>query len=467
MKIKTNKRPQGNVILAVLLTAFVVGLALSTYLTMISAQNQSTLRSQSWNSSVPAMEAGVEEALTQVYYSGTTNLAANGFTLNADGYYHKSCTLGYGVSYDVGIKPPLAGAIDQVDIQCLGYAPVLPSLATTPDTRLISPYGMILGGFVPSFTPVNPTAKRKVWVVARRRTPFDDFGGIGKDGLDMNGNNLTTKSFDSSDPTQSTNGKYDPAKAGDKGNLATNSGLVNSLKVGNADVQGHVATGPNGTVAIGPQGSVGSKKWVTDGNNGIEAGYASDDANIDIPDVQVPFTSNYSAPLTGKYPPVSGPSYDFIMGSGNYRVSSLHGKVLVIGNAVLLVDSSFNFTGQDQITLNPGATLKVYVAAADAKLAGNGVVNPDGNPLAFQYYGLPSNTSLNLGGNFTFTGIAYAPEATITMGGGGSTTEDFIGAFLGKKVTLNGHINFIRDLNMKTIPIAQYVVGSWNEVKPD
>src|SRR5204863_7404709 len=112
MKIKINKQPQGSILLVTMLTAFIVGMALATYLTLISVQNQSTLRSQSWNSSVPAMEAGVEEALTQVYYSGTTNLAANGFTLNADGYYHKSCTLGYGVSYDVGIKPPLAGAID-------------------------------------------------------------------------------------------------------------------------------------------------------------------------------------------------------------------------------------------------------------------------------------------------------------------------------------------------------------------
>ena len=61
MKIKTNNRPQGNVLLAVLLTTFIVGLALSTYLTLISVQNQSTLRSQSWNSSVPAMEAGVTD----------------------------------------------------------------------------------------------------------------------------------------------------------------------------------------------------------------------------------------------------------------------------------------------------------------------------------------------------------------------------------------------------------------------
>ena len=59
MKIKTNKQPQGSMLLVTMLTAFIVGMALASYLTLVSVQNQSTLRSQSWNSAVPAMEAGV------------------------------------------------------------------------------------------------------------------------------------------------------------------------------------------------------------------------------------------------------------------------------------------------------------------------------------------------------------------------------------------------------------------------
>src|SRR6266566_2224273 len=39
--------------------------------------------------------------------------------------------------------------------------------------------------------------------------------------IDMNGNNVLTDSFDSTNPAKSTAGKYDPAKAGDKGDIGT------------------------------------------------------------------------------------------------------------------------------------------------------------------------------------------------------------------------------------------------------
>ena len=86
MKIKINKQPRGSALLVTMLTALIVGMALASYLTLVSVQNQSTLHSQSWNSAVPVMEAGVEEALTALYYYGTTNLAnlvAQGWNLNS------------------------------------------------------------------------------------------------------------------------------------------------------------------------------------------------------------------------------------------------------------------------------------------------------------------------------------------------------------------------------------------------
>src|SRR2546426_499650 len=225
MKIKTNNRPQGNVILAVLLTAFVVGLALSTYLTMISAQNQSTLRSQSWNSSVPAMEAGVEEALTALQYG---NLAANRWTLSAtDGFYHTTGSLRNGNSkndcwYDVGIKLPPLGQPDLPVIEAVGYAPAPANLVTAADSRLINkPYGMILGGMLPIFRPDVAAIQRKVRVTARRDAIFSK--AMAANGLiDMNGRFVLTDSFDSTDLTASTLGKYDSTKSKANGDVATN-----------------------------------------------------------------------------------------------------------------------------------------------------------------------------------------------------------------------------------------------------
>ena len=472
MKIKTNKQPQGSALLVTMLTAFIVGMALASYLTLVSVQNQSTLRSLSWNSSVPAMEAGVEEALTALQYYGTTNLVAGGWSMNSsDGFYHKSGRLPIGnsydgYSYDAGIKPPPLGGKDQPTIECLGYAPVPANFVTSYK----GPYGMILGGLVPSYTPDVSTSKRKVRVVAVRQTPFE-FAMLAKGQINLNGNNIATDSFDSTNPSYSTNGRYDASKSRDKGDVATNDQIVNSINAGNADIKGHVATGPNGTVSIGPNGSIGDKTWVDQGNKGIETGWVSDDTNVDIPDMQPPFSSGYTTPGSGKYPLVTGPSFDYVFyNSGPYRLNSFSGKVMVASNAVvtLLVDSSFSFSGQDQITISPGATLMVYVAAPSASIAGNGVVNQNGDAMAFQYYGLPSNTSLSLNGNAAFTGVIYAPNADFTLGGGGNNTYDFVGASVTKSVRMNGHFHFHYDESIANrSKIGGYVVYSWNEISPN
>ena len=52
------------------------------------------------------MEAGIEEALTQIHYHGITNLTANGWTVGSDGRYHKTRSIGDdGTYYQVAIEP--------------------------------------------------------------------------------------------------------------------------------------------------------------------------------------------------------------------------------------------------------------------------------------------------------------------------------------------------------------------------
>lgn len=462
MKIQSRSRAEGNALLLALFTAFVVCITLSTYLYLVANQNQSVLRSLSWNSSIPAVEAGVEEALTHLHYSGTANLVSDAWSaIGSDGFSHKGGSLGGGYSYDVGVKPPAAGSPDVPTIESVGYAPAPVNLAGYYST----PWGMILGGLVPSFTPDKPSAKRKVRVMAKRQTPVQ-YAMLAKGMIDLNGNNISTDSFDSTDPNLSTNGKYDPAKSRDKGDVATNQGIVNSVAVGNADIRGHVSTGPGGSVTVGSNGSIGDKAWVTS-NTGVEPGWVTDDTNVDIPDVDVPFTTGYTTPQGGKYPPVTGPTYDFILGTGNYRLSDFHGKVLVTGTAKLLVDNNFSFNGSDGITINPGAALEVYVAAASANLGGNGIQNP-GDAMSFIYYGLKSNTTLSFAGNSSFTGTIYAPYADFKLGGSGSGYYDFVGASVTKTVTMTGHFHFHYDESLnRRFPIREYVVFSWNELDPN
>ncbi len=463
MKITTHTRPQGSALLLALLTAFVICITLTTYLYLVSNQNRSVMRSMAWNSSIPVVEAGVEEALTQVNYVGSTNLASNGWSaMSADGFFHKYNDLGNGFAYDVGVKPPLATGPDQPTIESIGYAPTPANVAS----YYSSPWGMILGGLVPQFSPERASAKRKVRVLAKRQTPVQ-FAMLAKGQIDLHGNNVATDSFNSTNSNYSTNGRYDKAKSRDHGDIATNAGIVDGVNAGNANVKGHASTGPDGSVAIGSSGTIGDKAWVDGGNKGVQAGHVSDDTNVEIPKVEVPFTTGVT-PIGGQYPPLIGPTYDYILTNGNFILSSFSGKVLVTGSAKLLVNSSFNFTGQDKITINPGASLDVFVAATSAYLGGNGVANDDGNAISFVYYGLESNTSLKFGGNAAFTGVVYAPFADFELGGGGSDAYDFVGASVSKTVMMKGHYNFHYDESLAgRFPIRRYVVFSWNELDPN
>jgi len=129
--------------------------------------------------------------------------------------------------------------------------------------------------------------KRKVRVETHRQTPTQN-AMLAKGTIDLKGNNIATDSFDSQNPNYSTNGRYDASKHKANGDVATNQGLVNSVNVGNADILGHVHTGPNGSVSIGANGSVGDLTWASSGKSGIEPGYSADDSNVDIQDVQTP-----------------------------------------------------------------------------------------------------------------------------------------------------------------------------------
>jgi hypothetical protein len=464
MKIQLNNRPAGNAMLLALFTAFVISVSLSSYLYLVSNQNQSVFRSMAWNSAIPVVEAGFEEALTHLQYSSSANLACDGWSvIGTDGFSHKIGNLGNGFSYDVGIKPPAAGAPDVPTIECVGY-----TLAPANYASYQSTLGMILGGLVPQFTTDKPVSKRKVRVMAKRQSPVQ-FAMLAKGQIDLNGKNIQTDSFDSTNPLFSTNGVYTASKAKDKGDIATNSGIVNAIRAGNARIKGHASTGPNGSLDIGPNGSIGNKAWVEGNTNGVMTGWVTDDTNVDIDDAKLPFTGGGIPYLTNtQYPPSTGPTYDFIFATGNYRLSDLKGTVLITGAAKVIVDSTFEFKGSDQITIASGASLEVYVGATNAKLGGNGVVNQNGDAFAFQYYGLNSNTSLAFNGNAAFTGVVYAPYADFTLGGGGNNTYDFVGASVTKTVTMNGHFNFHYDESLAgRFPIRGYVVSSWNEIDPN
>src|SRR5436190_667867 len=202
------KKNHGSVLLVALMTAWVIGIALVSYLTLVANQNRSTYTSLAWNTCIPVLEAGVEEALGQIHNHAKDNtLGANQWSFNTiDQRFHKTRQVHSDGSYfDVGIQ--------ELDPRGEPHGPVIFSTAYVPGPANTgtpmggeTAFGMILGSLSPSHRLVSRTVR-----VTTIREGFAP-GGLNTQGRIVFSGGSYFDSFDSSNPNYMTGGKYDPAK---------------------------------------------------------------------------------------------------------------------------------------------------------------------------------------------------------------------------------------------------------------
>jgi hypothetical protein len=264
-------------LLTVLVICSILSVSTMSYLSLTEQQNALSSRSQSWNVAIAVTEAGLEEGLQQLN-NNTWNLTADGWTGN-NGVYSFTRTLFDANSYTVTI-----------DMSADPFHPTIISRAYVSLAAItVSPPLAAIG--LPGPTP--NTVARAVRVRCARGNLLIK-GMVAKHTIDMNGNDILTDSFDSSDPNWSTAGQYDPNKTRANGDIATNDGLRNSLSTGNANIYGHAVTGPGGNVAVGSNGGVGEQSWVASHHGQVETGYFSDNANFTFPDQILPYGASGS-----------------------------------------------------------------------------------------------------------------------------------------------------------------------------
>jgi len=500
---------QGNALLLTVVITGLIGFVLAVYLTMVQNQNSANTRSQVWNSAMPVVEAGIEDALAHLNRHGTTNLLCDGWTLSGSTY---SITRTVGdATYSARISNFAAGTNTSPVIESFGYVVAPTLMASAANDALLASGGQTS----PSIFHIG----RGVRVQTRQDMIFTK-GMVAKDTIDLNGNNITANSFDSMDPNYSTNGKYDDTKFKDNGDIAVNASLTNSLLTGNANIYGHVSTGPGGTVSIGPNGAVGSTNWHNSGADGIESGWSKDDMNVSFPDVLPPWNGGAFTPSGGwmtnvitafstnsstigptiAFPGVSGVTYTtnyqtsvgavYPIGSpgpvttnrfSNGSIKNYTYPIFTYVNNSVATNETVTLTYYDVLIKDPGnyelanlngsiyvsanATLYVtttltistlvivppngklvlYSKAPSVTLSGNNTANSLGNAYSFSFWGLPEVTAISFSGNGAFAGTIYAPNADFTLNGGGNNVIDFIGASITKTARMNGHFNFHYD----------------------
>lgn len=275
--------------------------------------------------------------------------------------------------------------------------------------------------------------------------------------INLQGNNIATDSFDSGDTNYSTGGLYPVGsveKTKAKGDVCTPSILTTCLQIGNANIKGHVKTGPGvGTFSIGPNGTVGSRAWVEGGSTGIQPGWSSTDFNVVFPDVTLP--TQIWLPASSTTPgsdTVDGVQYSYIFKTdGDYSINTLSGSVYVSTNAHVRLKISNSYVASSAvIRICPdNGSLQIFMVGTNFSLGGSAQIdNMSGHADRFFLFGLPTCTSILLSGSAAFFGCIYAPQAAFTLGGGGSYTWDFVGSSVTKTVLMNGHFNFHYDENL-------------------
>jgi len=298
--------------------------------------------------------------------------------------------------------------------------------------------------------------------------PLFNAAVVTRSNINLNGNNVLVDSFDSSDPLHSTlTGQYNPLTAEANGNVATDSSLVGDVSLGNANIYGHLYTGPgtaSSSVQIGANGAVGTAAWNAT-STGVQPGYWAGDYNMNIPDVPNPPAGTNALPA-----PVGG---NVILTNGSYTISptdpNIGLPIMVTGPVTLWVQGSYSPTGIN-VALTNNANLALFVGRTSGTgdsltISGNTTINQPGLARTLQLYGMPSLTTIALSGNVAFIGTMYAPEASATFSGGGNNT-DFSGAIVVNSLTMNGHFSIHYDQNLEVNgPSRGWVAKSWVEQK--
>jgi hypothetical protein len=423
MKILRSQNHQdGSVLATTLVFAALVGIVVGALLMISRQQSYLTARSQSWCSEIPIAEAGIEEAMAHIN-SRPTNFATHGW-VKSGGVYFQQRSIGneggyYYVTISTGMPPTLVS---------IGYARI--PLQT-------------------NFT------RRKVMALTKRLPP--GWGIVGKDSVTLNGTPYVD-SYDSSNPSYSTLGKWDVTKRRDRagvGTLGTAHPAINT-KGGSsppAKVYGSAATGLGGTVV----GTIGDGGWIAAGSSGVQPGHATDDFNMAIPNASLP----------SPWSPLPMPSPNLITGittltAGDYQytgpltVSSAN--VVISGRVRFYVTGNFKISGTPFISMLPGATLELYMGGS-CDMSGKCVVNSSFIPSNCTIYGLPTCTSMKYSGTAEAYCKVYAPQADVTITG----DFDFSGSVLGKTITLSGTANIHYDEAVNSSG-AEYQIISWEEL---
>jgi hypothetical protein len=446
MKIlKTKSGESASTLLVVIMFVGILTLALGSYLSMTANQNQSVLRSRSWNAAIPLAEAGIEEAFSHIQINAE-NFSADGWTPGGANIYSKRRDFGN----------------DHYDVTIYG----------TPTNGLtVCSTGFVQNASFTDHTTYNSLdtayVKREVQVAAQLSQVPVPLGLVAKSLVSFGGNvgvdSYDTQTLSGSSTNIAAVGMYDATKRSALAFVGCPSSAPMSLG-GNQHIYGYAASGvgalpptANGSASIGDFSVA----------KGTQSGHVTNNFTIDLPDVVAPYSS--ANPPISVSTNIHGSAYDYYLGGGNFMASSIAGKALYVKSKSMLYVTGD--ASASKITLANGAKLDFYVGGGSIPVVPNlynELTNADGTftlsravaPTQLKLLGMNTCTNLSMTGGGNLVGVIYAPHANFKSGGNASV----YGSFTVDKFSCSGTFNFHYDLAL-TNEIAKSTLRilSWAE----
>lgn len=423
----------GSVLVAVLGLVTILAMVSASVLEMISMEYKASKRSLAWNQAAFTAESGIEYGWNEMNKLTGIN-TSDTFMASSGGWSHTpGTTIWTTGNYSL---QPLAGQD-------------APSVVSSISVNTNSPSGQttITSVGTTSSALSDNTTSRTITAILKPNTPFN-MAMLAKGLIDFNGSTAVLDSFNSA------NGAWSAATRLARGDVGTNGLLIDAAGL---TVYGSMQTGPGGTVTESPQFAQkqGTDTALADDNTRVNT--VSDGLKVSIPDAKLPSglsdlassgAINNNTTVTAAAGATTQVKYDSVALAGNkqFIIDGASAAGTARGTIQIYVTGNVGIGGTSSIvvTNSMGGTppkVQFYIGGPSASLLGNGIVNPSATAGDMLIYGMPTLTSVQVGGTANFTGAIYAPSAAATING----SPTYTGAIVANTVAIPGGPQFHYD----------------------
>lgn len=444
---------KGSLLIAAMILTLAISIALVSFLKLGQTNLNISNRSFYSNAAVNLAESGLEQAMWSIGKAVDGDATAwNGWTTSGANAWRKFT----GFTFD-------ANSTGYVRVYVRNY-----NLSSAPAVIARA-----------TITPASGADIEK-WVMVSlfQRSMFVN-GLVAKDTLTFSGGNAVVDSYDSRLGAYNANlggGKYNKYARGSAGSASV---AVSSFTLSNSSIYGNVAIGSKdySGLSVGPNGRVGDFS-ATAGS--IDYGRVTTDFTTNFDDVTAPSTVGYiigsvgstTLPRGGDLPAADGVYYYdvssiSISGNASKRLNIATGTDVVIRITAPAGSTGIDVKGSASINVLSGATLAVYTNS-DVAIAGNGVANAN-DPASFYLYSTKTASSsgvqdIKIAGNGQLSAVVYAPNADLTMNGGGSSGH-VLGSAIADTITVTGGSEFHYDESLSDSTSGNpFGVSTWSEL---